>query len=144
MPPRSWRCAAGIAVRSTYDALIRSLHGTTRPIYVGVVNYLRYDIDTMPEDNFLAPFVHKRGSFEYEHELRAVTESPQSVRRGGPPSVWPETGEYVPVDVTALIQAVDLAPSSPRWFVDVVDSIAASFGLEVPIAQSQLDGSPLY
>lgn len=137
------RDAAGIAARSTYDAPVASLQPIARPVYVGVVNYIRYDIDTMPEDNYLAPFVHKRASFAYEHELRAVMESPQLIRRAGPPSVWPETGEYVPVDVTALIDAVHLAPSSPRWFVDVVASIATSFGLDAPIVQSQLDGSPL-
>jgi hypothetical protein len=135
---------AGIAVRSTYDAFTASFSRVHRPVYVGIVHYLHYETDEMPEENLLAPFVHKRASFDYERELRAVIESQQIISRTGPAAVWPETGEYIPVDVSTLITAVHLAPSSPRWFVDIVRAVSTCFGLVAPIVRSQLDRSPIY
>jgi hypothetical protein len=134
----------GVAVRSSYARLVRSLEDAARPVFIGMVRYIRYEVETMPEDNYLAAFVHKRKGFEHERELRAIVDARQDVDRAVPPAAWPETGEYVPVRLEDLVVAVHVSPSSPRWFVDVVRAVIQRFALPAQIVQSQLDGTPQY
>lgn len=143
-----WRLYAGggpgVAVRSTYAALERSLAGAARPVYIGRVRYIDYEKDTMPEDTYLEAFVHKRKGFEHERELRAIVDARHDIDGAIPREAWPETGEYVPVELGELVAALHVSPSSPAWFVDVVRAVASRFGLAAAIVQSQLDGTPIY
>jgi hypothetical protein len=43
-------------------------------VSVGKVKYLDYEHEMFPDGNTLMPFLHKRLSFEHEHELRAVVQ----------------------------------------------------------------------
>jgi hypothetical protein len=60
-----------IAIQSTYSQLEAAL-SVYDEIYIGVVRYIDYDTDIIPPHNTLFPLIHKRKSFEYEHEVRAV------------------------------------------------------------------------
>lgn len=146
-----WRLYAGegcgLAVRSTYRRLTQAFQ-LDRPIYIGRVQYLRYDTDPMPEGNVFDPFVHKRASFSHEQELRVVTEryvAPGTVTtwevRDGPP---PYFGDYVPTDLGVLIEAVYVAPSSPAWFAETLKETAARFHLASEVRPSDLDQVPNY
>lgn len=137
----------GVAVRSTYDRLKRAID-SPRPFYIGVVRYLAYETDPMPEGNLFDPFLHKRTSFEHERELRVVSEryvAPGTVTswtvEEGPP---PYSGDYVSTDLEVLVEAVYLAPETPGWFVDTVSVAARRFGLAAAIRTSDLDLPPSY
>src|SRR5208283_5194086 len=60
-------------------------------VYIGVVNYISYDRDMIPDDNGLWPLFHKRKSFEHERELRALWSNIKNMDCNGPPSdVYPD------------------------------------------------------
>ena len=40
--------------------------------YLGLVNYIDYEKEWLPEGNTFYPFMHKRKSFEHEREVRAI------------------------------------------------------------------------
>ena len=135
----------GIAIRSTFDCLKSCLKDEGHHIFIGKVKYIDYEKDWLPEGNSLYPFVHKRTSFEHERELRAVIQELPS--KGGKldlskPSF--EDGLYVPVDLDVLIENIYLAPTSPKWLFDLVESVTEKYRLNKDVLQSSLDDKPVY
>jgi hypothetical protein len=164
----------GVALRSSFRRLSRSFgaaRGVVRDarddesflmgdgVYIGRVRYADYDLDRFPERLSLPQFVHKRRSFEFEHEVRAV------FQRFPPPKSRDEhlltfdiegtetriqgaehlpTGELVRVSLSTLIDAIHVSPVAPPWFADLVRSVCAKYGLAKPIVQSNLAGEPVY
>ena len=55
-----------------------------------------------------------------------------------------QDGISVPVDLQKLIQNIYVAPTSPKWFVELVKSITRKYGLNKPVLQSALDSKPVY
>ena len=84
--------SGGVAIRTTFRRLTQSFidesdddqPGMSRSIYIGMVHYADHSVDRMPEGNSMWPFLFKRHSFEFEHELRAVIQDVPTV--GAPPS----------------------------------------------------------
>jgi hypothetical protein len=139
--------ADGVAIRSTYQHLVDSLQvsapTTSRPhapLWVGKVAYIDYTDDFIPDDNSLYPFVHKRKSFEFENELRAMSWD-QSWNGMGKVS---PIGLTVPVDLSRLIDAIYVAPTAPQWFASLVQSVVAHYGCSAPVYQSTLGERPIY
>jgi hypothetical protein len=137
----------GIAIQSTYQKLRDSFSKVKEDVFVGQVMYIDYDTEWFAPDNLLAPFVHKRRSFEHEREVRAV------VMR------WPirhdRTGlDYsleaimhglsIPVDLSNLIDCVYVAPDTPPCFADLVRSVIKHYGYSFTAVQSDLNRTPLY
>jgi hypothetical protein len=60
---------------------------------------------------------------------------------GNPPE---ECGKQIKVDLNALVSAVHLAPSSPKWLKEVIIETLQRFGLSTPCYQSSLDNLPAY
>lgn len=141
-----WRLYAfgAIAIRSTVGSFRNALKETPRAIHLGAINYIDYEAATISEENLLRPFLYKRLSFAYEHELRAVALSPQYLRRAGPVAMWPETGEYVPAVLHELIEAVHVAPSSANWYVEAVRSVTSRYDVSAQVIRSKLDEAPFY
>jgi hypothetical protein len=133
-----------IAIQSTYARLCECL---PEQAYVGKVHYINYETEFMPENNMFYPFVHKRKSFEYEQELRAVIEDlPRTVQdrrlETGKPN--PEYGKLVKVDLKNLAEKVFVAPTAQTWFTKLVKDVAYKYGLEIDITSSSLDKRPVY
>jgi hypothetical protein len=61
----------GVAIQTTFQALTASL-ASEEDGYVGLVKYIDFQTALIPENNAFWPFVHKRRSFDFEHEVRAV------------------------------------------------------------------------
>jgi hypothetical protein len=148
----------GVAIRSSYRNLIESFGAGPAEtgamgdvVHVGRVRYVDYEKDVMPEGNSMWPFLHKRQSFAFEQELRAVvqelpTVEDQEAEGGrridvGLPS---PAGLSVEVDLGVLIERVHVSPAAPEWFADLVRAVCARYGLEKEVAQSSLAGSPVY
>jgi len=139
--------ADGVAIRSTYSRLIASVQAgpptpdrPVAPLWVGKVAYIDYTDDFIPDDNSLYPFVHKRKSFEFENELRAMTwnQSWKGLEKVSP------IGLRVPVDLTRLVEAIYVAPTAPQWFASLVQSVVAHYGCPAPVYQSTLGDRPRY
>jgi hypothetical protein len=127
----------GIAIRSTFGRLARSLEAEPRPVHIGAVHYIDYDTDPIPEDNVLHPFVYKRQSFDFERELRAVIQDPE-------PADQPPPGLFVACDLQALVSALRVSPASGSWFAPLVRSVLDKYGLDVPVEESNLLANPVY
>jgi hypothetical protein len=150
----------GVAMRSTFQRLVDSFvpdgpepnplpMGQT--IFAGLVHYVDYSATWIPEGNTLSPFVHKRHSFEFEKELRAVIQdlplvddpSAEGGRRFDPSQPSP-AGRSVAVDLGTLIDRIYVSPVAPPWFADLVRSVCARYKLDKPVVQSSLAGQPVY
>ncbi len=136
----------GIAVKSTFERLTKSFAQATEEIHVGVVKYIDYTIAVMSEQNLLTPFVHKRKSFEYERELRAVL---MFGERGHDREIdlsrpAAQSGVGVPVDFDTLIAEVVVSPAAGEWFVSIVTSVMDRVGLACPVRQSDINSPAVY
>jgi hypothetical protein len=166
-----WRLYArtneAVAVQSTYAKLRDCLPASTEvgkvdmsglsgtwvteasPVYLGVVQYIDYATEPMPQGNAFHPFIYKRKSFEHEHELRAVIHAVPLVEK-------PEGGAYLPQELTNLesgrlvqvvledlIEGVYVAPTAPTWFRKVVQAVTRKYGLAHKTSHSSLDEAPL-
>jgi len=136
----------GVAIRSTFGRLCRSVQEVNEDVLVGLVNYLDYEDphgEVLPHDNALYPVMHKRKSFEHERELRAVIVPV-------PNTAWAEflrmglAGIDVPVNLDVLVEEVRVAPAAAQWFSDVVREVVSKFGLTCPVELSSLDVPPYW
>lgn len=131
----------GIAIKSTFKRLRESLG--QRPDTICKVQYIDYKRDTMPV-HFLAPFMYKRKSFEHEAELRAIIQ--RLPKRGfSKRSKRPfDEGIYVLVKLNVLINRIYLAPQTPDWQLELVESVTEKYGLKKKVVRSILDEKPIY
>lgn len=138
------RTEEAVCIQTTYERLEAILPDDAR---IGMVRYVDYQKQWIPESNPLAPFMFKRLSFEHEQELRilkplgdlAALQSASSV----PPN--PEGGELIPCDLRQLIEAVHVAPNAPAWFEELVQKVVGRYwGSTIPVKRSRLADSPLW
>jgi hypothetical protein len=132
-----------IAIRSTFDRLSNALD---LEIYIGMVRYIDYSIDEIPSDNIFWKFLHKRKSFEYENEVRAiypyvVNDVPQGTNLIDYPL---PNGVLKPIPLDELIEEIYVAPSAPEWLQKLVKNVITIYGLNKPVLRSSLDVGPLF
>ena len=142
-----WRLYArtdeALAVRTTFARLRECLDESA---YVGVVKYIDYQNEWLPEDNRFWPYVYKRASFAHEQEVRAVIQKMPAHCKGGidraaPP---PRDGVWKPTDLSALIDAVFVAPTSPEWFWELTQKVTTRHIPALRVIRSALDEEPFY
>jgi hypothetical protein len=129
-----------IVIRTTFGRLWNALSEDT---FLGVVKYIDFDTASIDETPYFNSFLHKRHSFVHEREVRAVfTRWP--FRACGPQSHAepPEVGLYRGVRLSALIEAVYLAPTSPTWLLELTTRLCHHYDLRVPVLSSALDAQP--
>lgn len=131
-----------IAVQTTFDRLFNLL---PEECYLGMVYYADYQRDWIPEGDAFSPFLHKRKSFEHEHEVRALH---PPFLRGKPEGIdlsqQTPKGVRFPIAPAELIIAVSVAPTSSEWFLELVKKLAKRYGLPIEPTRSALDGGPIY
>lgn len=132
----------GIAIRSDHNSLISALQSSKFTARTTMVRYIDYDQTPIPFGNGFFPFVHKRMSFSYENELRAIIWSGEEVNK---PHVSPDATS-LPVDIVPqnLIQAVHVAPTAPKWFGILVERLLQKYELTCPVVRSGLYDRPSY
>jgi len=123
----------GIAIQSTVGRMISSFANSTENVYVGEVKYVDYEKQEIPWNNTFFLALHKRKSFEYERELRAIVMSPENL-----------PGKSVPIDLNSLILRVFVAPNSPIWIHDLVKKMLTKYGLKKEVVHSGLEQNPMY
>lgn len=134
-----------VAIQSTYARLHNNLDKGT---YVGIVRYIDYEKDWLPEGNGFWPYVHKRRSFEHEKELRVLIQELPS--KAEPESCFDysrannEYGKPIKVDLKDLIENVYVSPAAPAWFFQVVAGVAQRYGYKFEVKQSNLAKAPVF
>ena len=131
-----------ICIQSTYKKLTSVLPDK---IYIGKVQYVDYSKEWIGERNLFTPYMHKRKSFEHEHEIRAISDQapkdPLPMERDVTP---PEFGVWYNIDLHELIEKIYIAPFSPAWFRDLVEKVTVRYGFEIEVIRSSLDDEPFY
>ena len=131
----------GIAIRTDFGSLMDSFK-TDYHWMPGRVKYIDYDETSLSATgDFWRQFLHKRQSFEHEHEVRIII---QERRRTRPLDFSPvyDAGNYYEVDLSILIHEVVVAPYAQDWLVELVQSVADRYDLKVPIVKSRLGDPP--
>jgi len=129
------RSNEGIAIKSSYRRLKESIEKDKFMVMIGLVQYIDYDKDVLPKADFLNLAMHKRKSFQFERELRAMV---IGWRLRG------QSGIYVKADLEKLIDRIYISPQGENWFLDLVKSIVEKYDLKKPVKRSDLDTDPIY
>lgn len=137
------RSGEGIALQSSVGRLESSLTAYTQNrIYMYQVEYIDFETYKIPEDS-LAPYFHKRKSFEHEDEIRAVIQKDREGVINADRTPFKD-GIYVPVDLEKLIERVYISPTCPDWQKEATQSIMDKYGLDRRVRRSKLSEQPKY
>jgi hypothetical protein len=142
----------GIAIQSTYSRLLNSFYDSDGyMLFVGTVKYIDYNKEVIPVDNMFYPYIHKRRSFEYERELRAIitpsmiTTNP-SGKKGKAITLGrlPKEGVHIPINIPSLVEMVYVSPTCEIWFEDLVRSVLKTYQIEKIVKRSSLADDPIF
>lgn len=125
-----------IAICTTHNKFRKLLPDSAR---VGLVKYVDYSKDWIPEENPLYRFMHKRVSFQHEHELRAIIDL-NNFDIGELDSST-EHGLKLKIPLDKLIDKIYVSPKSATWFLELVERVCRRYGLAcIPVRSSLYDG----
>ncbi len=123
----------GLAIQSTVGRLQQALMPEADyEQHIGEVKYIDYKKEHIPFDNDFFPFLFKRKSFQYEREVRIISD----LRK------YPRTindGLKVDVDITALIERIYIHPKSENWYKNLVIQLMEQLGFNITIEKSDLE-----
>ena len=129
----------GIAIQSTVDRLKRSIsEGKEFEIFIGEVVYVDFNSFAMPVDNVLTPYIHKRQSFEHEHELRALIWGPAHGKMNLNDPEGAPLGLSIATDLDILVENIYASPMAEEWFVKLLSSVCSHYKLKREVVQSDL------
>jgi len=127
----------GLAIQSTIGRLQKSLDLETNfKQYIGEVNYIDYKKEYIPFDDSFFPFLFKRKSFQYEREVRVITDvSKQNIKLND--------GLKINVDINQLIERIYIHPKSENWYKNLVIELMKQLGFDFDIEKSDLESDIL-
>ena len=127
----------GLAIQSTIGRLQESLVPETNfNQYIGEVNYIDYKKEHIPFDDMFFPFLFKRKSFQYEGEVRIITDIGES-------EIKINEGLKINVDINQLIEKIYIHPKSENWYKNLVIQLVKQLGFDFTIEKSDLESDIL-
>ncbi|RBN48950.1 DUF2971 domain-containing protein [Flavobacterium psychrolimnae] len=127
----------GLAIQSTIGRLQESLNPETNfNQYIGEVNYIDYKKEHIPFDDMFFPFLFKRKSFQYEGEVRIITDIGES-------EIKINEGLKINVDINQLIEKIYIHPKSENWYKNLVIQLVKQLGFDFTIEKSDLESDIL-
>ncbi|MEO8253560.1 MAG: hypothetical protein ABI554_04160 [Flavobacterium sp.] len=127
----------GLAIQSTIGRLQKSLLPENNfKQYIGEVNYIDYKKEYIPFDDLFFPFLFKRKSFQYEREVRIITDVTDS-------SVKLNEGLKINVDINQLIEKIYIHPKSENWYKNLVIQLVKQLNFDFTIEKSELESDIL-
>jgi len=136
----------GVAIQSSVGRLKEALSNYTDfKVFIGRIKYIDYNKEAIASGNILIPFLHKRKSYEYEKELRALIWTIEEGKNDISNNRYANTdGLEAKVNLENLIEMIYLAPTAPTWIRDLLTSLFSKYGLTKAIVQSSLCESAFY
>lgn len=128
-----------ICIASTYADLRDSF---PPEVFLGVVRYIDYEQESFSIQNSFNFVMHKRKSYSHEREVRGVVWLFDDAIREK--FLQRENGLIVRLDLGKLIKSVYVCPSATPMFTEVVEGLLKSYGLVVPVLQSEVNAPPPY
>ncbi|RTY85890.1 hypothetical protein [Flavobacterium sp. RSP15] len=127
----------GLAIQSTIGRLQQALAPETNfNQYIGEVNYIDYKKEHIPFDDLFFPFLFKRKSFQYEGEVRIITDIGES-------DIKINDGLKINVDINQLIEKIYIHPKSENWYKNLVIQLVKQLGFNFTIEKSDLESDIL-
>jgi hypothetical protein len=127
----------GLAIQSTVDRLQKSLLNETNfKQYIGEVNYIDYKKEHIPFDDSFFPFLFKRKSFQYEREVRIISDLSEK-------NITINDGIKIDVDINQLIEKIYIHPKSENWYKKLVIELVSKLGFDFEIEKSDLESDIL-
>jgi hypothetical protein len=127
----------GLAIQSTIGRLKEALQ-PERAIeqYIGNVNYIDYKKEYIPFDDTFFPFLFKRKSFQYEREVRIISDvSAQNIPVND--------GLKINVNLNELIEKIYIHPKSENWYKKLVIELVSKLDFKIEIEKSDLESDIL-
>ena len=118
-----------IAIESNYQRLFDVLDGSC---FVGLVDYIDYENEAIPPNNYFNALLRKRKSYGHEHELRALYWDGSAAQSILHPSSNEIDNNEMPdgiakqIKLGELILGVRIAPNADQWFVDLISNTKGS------------------
>ncbi|MEO8236446.1 MAG: hypothetical protein ABI549_13595 [Flavobacterium sp.] len=127
----------GLAIQSTIGRLKEALQPEQlTKQYIGEVNYIDYKKEYIPFDDNFFPFLFKRKSFQYEREVRIITDVTEQ-------NISINDGLKINVDINALIEKIYIHPKSENWYKKLVIELVTQLGFDFEIEKSDLESDIL-
>ncbi|MEM0576416.1 hypothetical protein [Flavobacterium polysaccharolyticum] len=127
----------GLAIQSTIGRLQKALQPEDHfQQYIGEVNYIDYKKEYIPFDDLFFPFLYKRKSFQYEREVRIISDVTKN-------NLKLNDGLKINVDVNQLIEKIYIHPKSENWYKNLVIQLVAQLGFDIAIEKSDLESDIL-
>ncbi len=127
----------GLAIQSTLSRLQKALMlETTFEQHIGEVNYIDYKKEYIPFENSFFPFLFKRKSFQYEREIRIITDVTAQ-------HLTIDNGLKIDVGVEDLVEKIYIHPKSENWYKNLVIELAKRLGFDFIIEKSDLESDIL-
>lgn len=127
----------GLAICSTVGRLQKALKPESHyEQYIGEVNYIDYKKEYIPFDDAFFPFLFKRKSFQYEREIRIITDVT-------PYGISLNDGLKISVDIHQLIDKIYIHPKSENWYKRLIIELLKRLDLDFTIEKSDLESDIL-
>jgi hypothetical protein len=127
----------GLAIQSTIGRLQKALKVEKNfKQYIGEVNYIDYKKEYIPFDDTFFPFLFKRKSFQYEREVRIISDLSQY-------EIKINDGIKMEVDINQLIEKIYIHPKSENWYKKLVIELVDKLGFDFEIEKSDLESDIL-
>jgi hypothetical protein len=127
----------GIAIQSTVGRLQEALDPENRyEQHIGEVKYIDYKKEYIPFDNDFFPFLFKRKSFQYEREIRIISDLTKH-------NLKINEGAKINVDIDKLIEKIYIHPKSENWYKNLVIQLMQQLGFDYEIEKSDLESDIL-
>jgi hypothetical protein len=127
----------GLAIQSTIGRLQKALKPETNlKQYIGQVNYIDYKKEYIPFDDLFFPFLFKRKSFQYEREVRIISDTSDT-------AITINDGIKINVDISQLIDKIYIHPKSENWYKNLVIELVSKLGFDIAIEKSDLESDIL-
>jgi hypothetical protein len=127
----------GLAIQSTIGRLQNALIPENNyKQFIGEVNYIDYKKEYIPFDDMFFPFLFKRKSFQYEREVRIITDVAEN-------KITLNDGLKINVDIDQLIETIYIHPKSENWYKNLVIDLVKQLGFDFAIEKSDLESDIL-
>lgn len=135
----------GVAIQTSYNRFKKCFLKTEETVYIGKVLYIDYNSTWVPERNIMSPFLHKRLSYEFERELRAIiSKLPLNNNKIDFSIELFKDGLYVDIDLDTLIENIYICPTAPEWFCELMVTVIRKFGYDFNVVKSSLCENPVW
>jgi hypothetical protein len=127
----------GLAIQSTIGRLQKALKPEINfSQFIGEVNYIDYKKEYIPFDDMFFPFMFKRKSFQYEREVRIISDLSEN-------NIKINDGLKIDVDINQLIEKIYIHPKSENWYKKLVIELVSKLDYTIEIEKSDLESDIL-